>query len=97
MNDIEAFDEWLRDESNKYEDALANEFERHLCFVSWQAALSHERQRSAKLVESLYEIKKYNGDATKCENIIREALKWYADLGLSDGYAKNLLKEIGEK
>ena len=26
---------------------------------------------------------------------LREALKWYADLGLCDGYAKNVLKEVG--
>ena len=41
--DKEAFEEWLRDASNHYADALAYEFERHLCFVSWQAACEYVR------------------------------------------------------
>ena len=49
--DKEAFDEWLSDASNHYADALAYEFERHLCFVSWQAACEYKDAEIKKLCE----------------------------------------------
>jgi hypothetical protein len=67
MNDIEAFEKWLSDASNHYADALAYEFERHLCFESWQAACEYKQ----KEIDELDEISEYLADGynhVKAEN-----------------------------
>jgi hypothetical protein len=98
--DKEAFEKWLSDASNHYADALAYEFERHLCFVSWQAAIEYK------------EMQKINGSKMKQMNDriedllaknkkLREALDLCKQEATRPAYViticKEALEEVGEE
>jgi hypothetical protein len=75
--------------------------------AAWQAACEYKQDEINELIkdnkfqadvmcdmgEIVLENKKLQAETKK----LREALKWYANLGLCDGYAKNLLKEVNEE
>jgi hypothetical protein len=103
--DKEAFEDWLSNVDNSYTDALAYEFERHLCFASWQAALAY---RDKQIEE------KMKGACPTCEPVgelnqqleaenkkLREALNWcLSQVGYASPWwikINEALKEVGKK
>jgi hypothetical protein len=53
---------------------------------AWQAACEYRQKDIDGIKEKL-----------QSENAkLRECAEWYSNIGLADGYVKNLLKELGE-
>jgi hypothetical protein len=72
--DKEAFDEWLSEAGNHYADALAYEFEKHLCFVSWQAACNYKRDEYSNLMKAMTQTSQNNFKLQAENKKLREAL-----------------------
>ena len=96
--DKEEFDKWFNKERRIFEanePATFCDSDEFCMKKGWQAACEYMRNKSNPLdALSLYE----KLERERFENKkLREALRWYANLGLCDGYAKNLLKEVNEE
>ena len=110
--DKEVFDEWLSDASNHYADALAYEFERHLCFVSWQAACEYKEMQQingSKMKQMNDRIEDLLAENKKLREALEKIVDRYFDLpyevrmkkGLKEGkeslIAREALKEGQEE
>ena len=102
MNDKnkKAFDEWLSEAGNHYADALAYEFEKHLCFVSWQAACEYKDKDILEYKEASRseadEVNRLQAENKKLREALEAIAKDYDRPSDMMKKAREALKEVEE-
>ncbi len=84
--DKEEFNEWLSEAGNHYGDALAYEFEKHLCFVSWQAACEYKQKEYSNIMDAMTQTSQYNYKLQAENKKLREALIKISEIGYYHDY-----------